>query len=299
MTDPTSLRHYTQACSEAAAVIIGEYSTSFGAAVRLLGPRHRAHIRNIYALVRVADELVDGVGAEAGLDPGAQLRRLAELERDTYEALATGYSPNPIVHAFGASARACQLERALVEPFFASMRTDVDAGNELRSLTRGEHAEYVYGSAEVVGLMCLRVFTRFERLTPGDLGVLENGARSLGAAFQNVNFLRDLGDDAERLHRDYLGMAEAGSADALTDSGLQAWLREIHTDLDTARATLALLPKDARRAVRSALDFFAALTDRLARVPASDIHLQRVRVPDHIKLALALRASAHTLLERT
>jgi len=329
MSGTTPLDDYTRTCDDAAAVVISAYSTSFSAAVRLLGARHRGHIRNVYALVRVADELVDGVGQEAGLDAAAQADELRELERRTYRAMELGYSSDAIVHAFAVTARECGIERAIVEPFFASMRTDIAAGVEAaaaaregedarspgatepphdvdgratdhhdhdgaRSFTREEHASYVYGSAQVVGLMCLRVFTREEHLGEEERHRLEEGARSLGAAFQNINFLRDLADDADRLRRDYLGAHER-----LTDADRAAWLVEIAGQLAAARRALPLLPRDARRAVRSALDLFAELTDRLARVPAAELYERRVRVPDAVKLAVLARASARTMRERT
>lgn len=294
----TALDHYTAACSKAASTIIEQYSTSFGTAVRLLGPRHRAHVRHIYALVRVADELVDGVAGEAGLDREAQRTALDALEQETYAAIRSGYSSNPVVHVYANTARAAGINRDLIEPFFSSMRADIatsetDSAAASSPMDRDAHATYVYGSAEVVGLMCLRVFVREEQLSNAELSRLTAGARSLGAAFQNVNFLRDLADDANRLGRDYLG-AEA----QLTDEQRLEWVARIRRDLDDATVTLSLLPKDARRAVRSALEFFGALADRLERTSASELYERRVRVPDPVKLSLATRASLRTWMER-
>src|SRR5690606_16518498 len=146
--------------------------TSFGAATRLLGRRHRQHIRNIYALVRVADEIVDGVAAAAGVAPKQQAEALQRLIDDTHRAMEWGFCTNLVVHAFASTARAARIDRSLTEPFFASMRTDLlgatDAQHGIRRFDREAHSEYVYGSAEVVGLMCVQVFLRNQSVTEED-----------------------------------------------------------------------------------------------------------------------------------
>lgn len=290
----TSLDLYTEASERAAARIIGLYSTSFGMATRLLGPRHRRHVRNIYALVRIADELVDGVAEQAGASPESQHAELDRLEAETMAATASGYSSNPIVHAFAGTARAAGIDEELTAPFFASMRTDLPPRAVLaeplprpRGLLRfGDeaHASYVYGSAEVAGMMCLRVFLRDEHRTDDELAVLEHGARRLGAAFQNVNFLRDLADDTGRLGRSYLSAeGEIGAHQQ------QRWVSTIRQQLADAEVSLPLLPADARTAVRCALTLFARLTERIAATPASQLYRRRVRVPASQKAWVVLR----------
>lgn len=290
------LPRYSRASERAAEQIIGAYSSSFGMATRLLGPRHRVHVRNIYALVRVADELVDGAAEGAGLPPEVQLDLLCRLERETEGATRCGYSSNPVVQAFAVTARAAGIDADLTAPFFASMRMDLRAEHpdgrglsperaEARGAGAGSHDRYVYGSAEVVGLMCLRVFLREESRTEHEVAALEHGARRLGAAFQNVNFLRDLGDDRDRLGRDYLGTGEA------MDPETQAhWIATVRAQLADAAATLPLLPRDARIAVGCALRLFAELTDRIARTPAELLPRRRVRVGTPTKALLALRS---------
>lgn len=298
MSDTPALDLYTKTCGSAAGRVISAYSTSFGAAVTLLGARHRQHVRNIYALVRVADELVDGVATEAGLSAHKQRELLDALETQTREAIACGFSTNPVVHAFALTATECGIDDEIIAPFFHSMRTDIPSGepneNTLRTFSEAEHATYVYGSAEVIGLMCMRVFTRGIEYSAADQHTLVQGARSLGAAFQNINFLRDLADDSERLGRDYLGARRQ-----LTEAERTEWLTTIRTELQTARETLPLLPKDARRAVRCALDFFAALTRKLSRTPAQDLYRKRIRIPNPVKLVLLAQASTRTALERS
>lgn len=288
---------YTMASQQAASRIIGSYSTSFGTATRLLGVRHRSSVRNVYALVRVADELVDGVTAEAGFAAEQQHRALDQLEQHTLHAIDSGYSSNPIVHAFAHTARRAGIERRLITPFFASMRTDLPrtepvgsgataSGTEI-AFGAGDHADYVHGSAEVVGLMCLRIFLCDEDRTPEQLTMLEHGARRLGAAFQNVNFLRDLSDDTDRLGRCYL------SPDGTVDESVKDhWVRTIREQLADAAATIELLPRDARVAVYSALRLFSRLTDRIAATSVENLYRRRVRVPAWEKSVLVARSLA-------
>ncbi|WP_317451780.1 phytoene/squalene synthase family protein [Microbacterium sp. NIBRBAC000506063] len=185
-----SFDRYSATAERASKQVIDAYSTSFGMATRLLGRRHRRHVRNIYALVRVADELVDGVASEAGLTPLQQHRALTALAEETASALALGYSCNPVVHAFARTARESGIDATLIDPFFSSMRADLPPLSEATSETAPSdhvvafgfeaHRDYVHGSAEVVGLMCLRVFLREEPQDPEQRRMLEHGARQLG-----------------------------------------------------------------------------------------------------------------------
>ncbi len=318
MTARTPLERYSKSAARASAVVIRSYSTSFGAATRLLGPKHRSHVRNIYALVRVADELVDGVTDGAGLSEQQQREALDRLEAEVERAIDCGYSSDLIVHAFAQTAREAHIDQGLISPFFASMRADLapvsgtageggdagasgDAGSaasagdaaRIRAFDAEQHGAYVYGSAEVVGLMCLRIFTRDRRLNALEQHRLERGARSLGAAFQNVNFLRDLADDTARLGRNYLG-----SAARLTDTDRIDWVRRIEAELADARDVLPLLPKDARSAVRSALNLFAELNRRIARTSIDELYSRRVRVPDWQKSQIIARSVARTAWEK-
>ncbi len=275
--EPTGLDLYDRTARDAAAVVISRYSTSFGLASRLLGARPRPHVRNVYALVRVADEVVDGPAAAAGLSEEAARMVLDDLESETLAAVERGFSANLVVHAFARTARECGIDEALIRPFFASMRTDLST----RAHDDASHDAYVYGSAEVVGLMCLQVFVNAGRrhpVTPSSQ--LIDGARRLGAAFQDVNFLRDLDHDAAALGRDYLGL---GSGAVTRD----AVLARIDADLAAAAAAVPGLPRDCRRAVTAAHDLFAELSARLRAQPHAS---ERVRVPDPVKARLAARA---------
>jgi len=269
---------YDRCAQDAAATVITAYSTSFALACRLLGPRVRTHVRSVYALVRVADEVVDGAAEATGLPAPTQRLLLDELEAETLAAVARGFSTNLIVHAFALAARECGIGHDLIRPFFASMRTD---------LTRTQHDDashdaYVYGSAEVVGLMCLQIFVNAGRSTPlSPDPTLVEGARRLGAAFQDVNFLRDRADDENRLGRDYLGLQD-GHRDRI------AVLDRIDADLDAAARAIADLPVDCRRAVTTAHGLFAELARRLR----DDDETVRVSVPTPVKATIAARALA-------
>lgn len=280
---------FSRTAQQAAKAVISNYSTSFGLATRLLGSCHRHHIRNIYALVRVADEIVDGLAAEAGLDVGEQYELLDSFASATRKGLRSGISDNLIIHAFAQTARTTGITVELIEPFFVSMRADLAAPSEslapVRSFCPDELTEYVYGSAEVVGLMCLKVFLNDQHRTPAQIEQLEYGARQLGAAFQNVNFLRDLADDSLRLNRSYLT-----ADDRLTDSEKTAWVRRIRQQLAHAQTAVPLLPKDARVAVRSAAALFTALNDRIASTPIDRLYRERVRIPNPVKAQLVSKA---------
>jgi len=274
---------YSRVSDEVASRVIRRYSTSFGLASRLLGAGMRQHVENVYALVRVADEIVDGGAVEAGMTEEQAREVLDELEHDTERAMASGYSANVVVHAFARTAREAGFGTELTRPFFASMRMDLD---------RHEHddasfAEYVYGSAEVVGLMCLRVFLRGRDVTADDDARLVHGARRLGAAFQKVNFLRDLAADYSGLRRSYFPGIDPST---LTEDEKVRLLDDIDDDLAASAAVVPDLPPSARRAVAAAQELFTELSRRLRATPASELVRARVRVPDPVKARIALRA---------
>ena len=279
---------YDAVAQAAAGRVISGYSTSFGLACRLLHEDVRGHVRNVYALVRLADEVVDGpVGSEAPERAGELLDR---LEQDVMDALRDGYSTNLVVHAFGLTARSCGIDSALVAPFFASMRADLSVReHDVASLER-----YVYGSAEVVGLMCLKVFLANAgagRLPSGGAGYddLAPGARRLGAAFQKVNFLRDLTADHQGLGRCYLPGVDPTH---LTEADKHRLLDDVDADLAAAAPAVRLLPPGSRRAVAVAHALFAELAHRLRTAPADQVMAERVRVPARVKARIVLTTLA-------
>ncbi|WP_062305346.1 phytoene/squalene synthase family protein [Demequina subtropica] len=272
----TSRALYDEAACAAAAQVIARYSTSFGLGTRLLRHEERAHVRSVYAMVRVADELVD---TYRGPDAGALLDG---FEAEVHGAMDRGYSADLVAHAFGLTARAVGITREQTEPFFAAMRMDlVRTVHDEDSLAR-----YIHGSAEVVGEMCLAVFVNTgQGPRPLDPAVRE-GARRLGAAYQKVNFLRDLGADEHQLGRLYL---PGVSAAALDQARLAAVVDECRADMRAAAAVLDALPRRARAAVGTTLDIYARLLDQVASTPPRELATRRVRVANPVKAALAAR----------
>jgi phytoene/squalene synthetase len=275
---------YDRVAEEAASVVIHRYSTSFGLASKLLEAGARQQVENIYALVRLADEIVDGEAAAAGLSAADAAAQLDALERETQLAMATGYSTNLIVHAFALTARETGFGEELTAPFFESMRTDLSAT---------EHDEasfdaYVYGSAEVVGLMCLHAFLLGRECSPEQLARFRGGARALGAAFQKINFLRDLSADFRELGRSYFPGIRV---DSFTEAEKNRLLDDIDDDLRASAAVIPELPPGSRRAVALAQGLFAELASRLRATPASRLVSTRIRVPNAVKLRIAAGAA--------
>ncbi|MGV8876844.1 MAG: phytoene/squalene synthase family protein [Rhodoglobus sp.] len=277
------LRLYDRVAEDAASIVIRSYSTSFSAASRLLGVSVRQHVENIYALVRIADEIVDGSAEEAGLDVMATTRQLNELERETAQAMEQGFSANLIVHAFALTAREVGFSAELTAPFFESMRMDLSQKEHDQS----SFERYIYGSAEVVGLMCLRAFLDGHETSDQQRAALEHGARALGAAFQKVNFLRDLADDFETLGRSYFPGIEVAT---FTEEDKIRLLDDLDSDLRDA-AIGSELPSSSRKAVALAHSLFAQLSKRIRATPANELVRTRVRVPNAVKLRLAAAAA--------
>ncbi len=250
------------------------YSTSFSVSITLF-PRHlREHIYAIYGMVRIADEIVDTYRGE---DARAQLEAFYEEVARALD-MSRPYSTNPIVHAFALTARQFGISKDLIDPFFDSMRMDLDNIDFDEQLFK----TYIYGSAAVVGLMCLKIFvdgnqTQYDTLAPG--------AERLGSAYQKVNFLRDIGADRGELKRSYFpGVTE------LNENEKQHIVTDIQADFDAAKVYIVALPTSARSAVTLSYHYYQTLLDKLRRTPAETLGTTRVRVPDIRKLALYLKA---------
>jgi phytoene synthase len=276
---------YDAVSEGSAALVMWQYSTSFGLASLLFAEPVRTHVRNVYALVRVADEIVDN--PDPALEPEPRASMLTWLHDDVRHATQTGYSGNLVVHAFARTAVGCGIGEELIDPFFTSMRMDLETSVH----TAESFDRYVYGSAEVVGLMCLRVFLAGDgaggRDRSRDYDRLAPGARRLGAAFQKLNFLRDLAEDHDTLRRRYFPGLDV---DRFCDGDRDRLLDDIAADLDAAAAVVPELPASSRRAVRVAHATFAELAARLRATPAAKIRRTRVRVPDPVKVRLVAGA---------
>lgn len=261
---------YDLVAADIARLTMLRYSSSFGISSRLFSADIRPHIYNIYGLVRFADEIVDTYrGADA---PGL----LNELEAQTYNGLKSGFSTNPIVHAFCLTARRFGIDRKLIKPFFTSMRMDLTP----TVYDSTSYKAYIHGSAEVIGLMCLRVFVAGDQTSYSHLA---SGAARLGAAYQKVNFLRDLAADSQELERFYFPGYDLASFD---EAAKQAVISDIKADFAAAMPALRQLPKSARRAVALSAVYYRELLDKLAAAPVAEIKQRRLRIGSSRKLAL-------------
>lgn len=276
-TDQTPARRLYDETSQATSrLVTGRYSSSFGSASRLFAPAVRPHIYNIYGLVRAADEIVDTYHGPDAAD------QLDDLEADVYRCIRSGYSANPLVHAYGLTARRHEIDKALIAPFFASMRSDLAPA----VFDQAAYEQYIHGSAEVVGLMCLRVFcagdhAAYDRLAPG--------AARLGAAYQKVNFLRDVAADHGQLGRMYFpGL----SFDGLDDAAKDVIVADIRADFAVADPAIQQLPPGCRQAVRASYVYYGRLLDKLAATPAVAIKRRRIGLGKPYKLYLFARTAA-------
>jgi phytoene synthase len=270
------MQTYDEASARASRVVTRTYSTSFGLAITLLPKDMRRHIYNLYGLVRVADEIVDTYN-------GADKRQLLDdLEEETYAALERQYSANIIVHAFMLTAVRFGIGRELIKPFFASMRSDITK----KTYTEKEYKEYIYGSAEVVGLMCLRVFCDKDQAS---YDMLKPGAQALGSAFQKVNFLRDLAADSNQLQRSYFPDMDPSG---ITEDNKQAIVADIRADFAAAKPAIRQLPHTVRPAVQTAYDYFEKLLSKIEHTPAETLKKQRLRIGNGHKTAILVKAFA-------
>lgn len=275
---PSAHAEFTAVARRCCDVVLRRYSTSFALACRLLAPATRPHVAAVYAWARVGDEVVDG--ALGDLDGAREL--LAESRHRTHRAIARGFDPDPVTHAFADTARRFGIGARLVDPFYDSMEADLDVTVHTEDSLR----RYIHGSAEVIGEMCLRTFAG------GGLGDDEEtaaGARALGSAFQKVNFLRDVREDHLDLGRSYLPGRDPGR---LTDRDVAELADDVDADLRVARAAIDRIPGRDRLAVLAAHDLFAELNSRLRAAGAEQVSAGRVRVPDRVKLAVIARAAA-------
>jgi len=265
-----SLALYDRVCRDCSVRTTQAYSTSFSLGIRFLGPELREAIYAIYGFVRFADEIVDTFH---GHDK-AQL--LARFKADTYEALEVRISMNPILHAFQRTYHAYGLEREHVDLFLRSMEWDLD---RLR-YDRADYDAYIVGSAEVVGLMCLKVFVhgdeaQYEKLLPA--------ARRLGAAFQKINFLRDLQADYQEMGRAYFPGIDLSQFDEGTKREIE---REIESDFAAALVGIQQLPRDSRLGVYVAYIYYTRLFKKIRALSSERILEARVRIPNAQKASL-------------
>lgn len=253
-------------------LITQHYSTSFTLGIKTLNSKFHYPIYAIYGFVRYADEIVDTFHEH---DKGVLLDR---FEQDSYQAIKEKISLNPVLNSFQNVVNQYKIQHELIAAFLKSMRMDLDQQTYNDSL----YHEYIYGSAEVVGLMCLRVFCE------GDGQMyqsLEEPARKLGAAFQKVNFLRDIKSDYYERGRIYFPNVDFSD---FTQDAKQAIEEDIQADFDAAYQGILRLPNGAKLGVYLAYVYYLNLFKKIKKCSAALIAQQRIRIPDNRKIALLI-----------
>ncbi|NQX84370.1 MAG: phytoene/squalene synthase family protein [Flavobacteriaceae bacterium] len=251
------------------------YSTSFSLATKMLAPSIRQDIYNIYGFVRAADEIVDSFH---NYDKATLFNN---FEQDLESSLVHKISLNPILNAFQHSYHKYNIDKSLVDSFMKSMRMDL---HKSEYNTVEEYKAYIYGSADVVGLMCLKVFVKGDE---SKYNALKLSAMSLGSAFQKVNFLRDLNADFNELNRSYFPNADLKN---LNEQSKQLIINEIETDFAHGLTGIKHLPMEARFGVYTAYRYYRQLLHKLKETPALEIKNSRIRIPNFKKFELLTRS---------
>ena len=265
-------KHYDDVSLRSSKVVTNTYSTSFSIGIRSL--HHSLHdpIYAIYGFVRLSDEIVDSfIGYE-------QRQLLDELEQDVFKAIEKGISINPILHSFQEVVNKYQIDHELIRQFLQSMRMDLDE----TSHTLKSYQLYILGSAEVVGLMCLKVFCDGKN---DQYNELKPYAQKLGSAFQKVNFLRDFKADYQELQRVYFPDLKMGEFDDSSKRGIED---EIEHEFKEALVGIEKLPRKARFGTYLAYRYYCELLKRIKKKRASALMNERVRVPNGTKYYLFL-----------
>ena len=271
---------FHQSSEQCSAVVTRRYSTSFASAIRLLHRDLRTPICNIYGFVRLADEIVDTFHQHN------KEALLADFKKETYTAIAQGISLNPILHSFQRTVNQYQIDHALIDAFFHSMEMDLSR----TAYDERGYQEYIYGSAEVVGLMCLYVFCEGDK---SSYAKLESPARALGAAFQKVNFLRDIRADYQGLSRVYFPGCDFSNFTRADKRAIEA---DILQDFRAAYAGIQQLPLKARFGVYVAYKYYLSLFKKIRGLEPASVLRARIRIPNIQKAYIVLRAGVKNQL---
>jgi phytoene synthase len=255
-------------------IVTENYSTSFSSAIRLLHKDLQTPVFNIYGFVRLADEIVDTFHEHD------KSFLLDQFKKDTHDAIRRGISLNPILNSFQRTVNEYGIDLKLVDAFFQSMELDLSK----KIYTQNEYAEYIYGSAETVGLMCLYVFCEgrldlYEQLIPS--------AKALGAAFQKVNFLRDIKADHIGLSRIYFPGCDFNN---FTEQQKKDIEEDIHLDFEKAYGGILQLPEKARFGVYVAYKYYLSLFKKIRKMKPARVLEERIRIPDYRKALIIFRA---------
>lgn len=274
------LELYNQVCQECSQHITKRYSTSFSMGIRVFDKQYRRPIYAIYGFVRFADEIVDTFH---GYEKADLLRRFRD---ETYRAIEDRISLNPVLHAFQQVVHQYGIDRELIDAFLDSMEMDL----HFHTYEDALYKQYIYGSAEVVGLMCLRVFCQ------GDDAMyqrLKASACSLGSAFQKINFLRDMKSDYAERGRVYFPGVDFTRFAEEDKLFIEA---DIKKDFDDALAGIVLLPKGVRFGVYLAYVYYISLFKKIRNATVSHVKQERIRVPDGKKMVLLFSSALRNRL---
>ena len=268
-----SFQLYQNSCLECSELITKRYSTSFSLGIRVFDKEFRNPIYSIYGFVRFADEIVDT------FHQYDKKELLDDFRKETFKAIVQKISLNPILQAFQQVVNEYEIDHQLITDFLDSMEMDLH-----KSTYESEaiYNKYIYGSAEVVGLMCLQVFTKGDNAFYSQLAPY---AKSLGAAFQKINFLRDMNSDLEERGRVYFPGIDLTKFDEFTK---QEILKDIQLDFDNALEGIRLLPKGARRGVYLAYVYYLNLYKNIRKASVEKIMEERIRVSDKRKAYLLM-----------
>ena len=271
---------FDETCFECSKVITTMYSTSFSKGIMAFDERFRYPIYAIYGFVRYADEIVDT------FHDFDKQELITDFRAQTFVAIRKGISLNPVLQSFQQVVNQYKIEDDLILAFLHSMEMDLDK----TAYDKAGYEKYIYGSAEVVGLMCLRVFcenseTLYQQLVPM--------ARSLGAAFQKINFLRDVKSDFEERGRTYFPAIDFNRFNEKDKQDIEA---DIEKDFDDAFQGIKLLPRGTRLGVYIAYIYYRQLFKKINSTPANVIMQKRIRVSDTRKMALYFKAILHQKL---
>jgi 15-cis-phytoene synthase len=265
---------YDSVAERTSMMITKAYSTSFSMAIMLLDGSIQQHIYNIYGFVRLGDEIVDTFHDQN------KPELLAQFKAETFAAIERGFSLNPILHTFQATVRQYAIDHKLIEQFLYSMEMDLNPVEYDREL----YEQYIVGSAEVVGLMCLKVFVQGDQ---AEYERLKYPAERLGSAFQKINFLRDLNADAIGLGRNYFPELVTERFDAKTKLLIEA---DIEKDFKDAFVGIKELPKSARFGVYLAYRYYYSLLQKIKDTPAPEVIEARIRVSDRRKYLIIAKS---------
>ena len=274
------MRKFHAVSNKSSEITTKEYSTSFSSAIRLLHHDLQQPIYNIYGFVRFADEIVDT------FHDYDKASLLEEFKKDTYAAIHRKISLNPILNSFQKTVNAYNIDHHLVGAFFQSMEMDLNQ----RTYDTRNFNEYVYGSAEVVGLMCLHVFCEGKKEV---CEKLKFSARSLGAAFQKVNFLRDINADYNGLSRMYFPGCDFNNFTEQDKKQIEA---DIHNDFKAAYSGILKLPLKSRFGVYVAYKYYLSLFKKIKNLEPARILETRIRIPDYKKIMIIVRAGVKNQL---